>query len=88
MKTAEIKKTEKLTASNIVMVRIYMPDGRDQFHFFGSISAVYEVFNRRQLGVALSTLYSFKLTEDHPYIGFRCEIHKGKLLRKRQEKSW
>lgn len=67
------------------MLRLFNPDGEDDFYFFGSLSAIYEMFTAKQLGVALSTLYLKGVREDHPYIGLKCSVYKSTLWRKKQK---
>ena len=54
--------------------------------YFGSISAIYEVFNQRQIGILASSLYNFKLDKDtNPvYKNNKCSIRKDVLITKSQ----
>lgn len=54
-------------------------DGHD--HYFGSITAIYDVFTPEQLRVARERLWQYGITPEHPYINAVCEIHKGELHR-------
>ena len=55
-------------------------------YYFGSISAIYEVFNKKQIGIQASSLYNFKLDEkSNPiYENSKCSIRKDVLHTKSQ----
>ena len=36
-------------------------------HYFGSITAIYDIFTVEQVGVAKTTLWGYGLTHVHPY---------------------
>ena len=56
----------------------------NQTHFyFGSISAIYELFNKENIGVAKQTLYQFKIEQGKPYKNSKCIIRKGDFRRKK-----
>jgi hypothetical protein len=59
-----------------------------QDFYFGSISAIYEVFTIKQIGIQASSLYNFKLDEkDNPvYQNNKCSIRKDIVLSKSQSK--
>lgn len=57
----------------------------DEHHYFGSISAMYEHFNRDQIGVAAQTLYN--QWKDEPYKNDKVEIRKGRLIQKKNLKK-
>ena len=56
-------------------------------HYFGSLSAIYEIFTQEQLGVALTTLWGHGLTRVHPYENRKCIIRKGELHRKKGNRT-
>lgn len=57
-------------------------------YYFGSISAIYEVFTIQQIGIQASSLYNLKLDEvgNPVYENGKCRIRKDVLLSKRQSK--
>ena len=57
--------------------------------YFGSISAIYEVFKKNQIGIQASSLYNFKLDkENNPvYQNDKCRIRKDILHTKAQSKE-
>jgi hypothetical protein len=59
-----------------------------QDYYFGSISAIYEVFDKKQIGIQASSLYNFKLNEnDNPvYENKICKIRKDFVISKSQSK--
>ncbi len=61
---------------------------RDKDYYFGSISAIYEVFTEIKIGIKASSLYNFKLDKDsNPiYKNKWCWIRKDVLISKTQSK--
>lgn len=58
--------------------------GTDEHHYFGSISAMYDNFTSKQIGVASQTLYNSWKNE--PYVTDIVVIRKGRLIQKRKKK--
>lgn len=58
-------------------------------YYFGSISAIYEVFDKKQIGIQASSLYNFKFDEfTNPiYQNNRCIIRKDILITKSQSRK-
>jgi len=58
-------------------------------YYFGSISAIYEVFTIKQIGIQASSLYNLKLNEkSNPiYENAKCIIKKDILISKSQAKK-
>lgn len=50
--------------------------------YFGSLAAVFQVHNEREIGVVPNTLYNFGITPGKPYIGKIVTIKEGVLIRK------
>lgn len=58
-------------------------EGDDRITFyFSSLAAIYELFTRQQMGVALKTLWSHKLSDSGVYCGDRVTITREPLMRK------
>lgn len=55
----------------------------DEHHYFGSISAMYDNYSSKQIGVASQTLYNS--WKDEPYITDLAVIRKGRLVQKRKK---
>ena len=55
-------------------------------YYFGSISAIFDVFPKKQIGIQASSLYNFKLDEiKNPlYENAKCIIRKDVLISKSQ----
>lgn len=54
-------------------------DGRESF--FGSITAIYDLFTPEQLHVTRESLWNYGITPGHPYKNAVCEISCGELFR-------
>lgn len=57
--------------------------GDNEHYYFGSIAAIYDKFTPEQLGVSLSRLWSFGITEEHPYNNKICTIFCSTIHRKK-----
>jgi len=57
-----------------------------QDFYFGSISAIYQVFNIDEIGIQASSLYNFKLDEktNPVYKNSKCTIRKDIIVSKKQ----
>jgi len=58
-------------------------------YYFGSISAIYEMFDVKQIGILASSLYNLKLdVRCNPiYENNKCRIRKDTLITKTQSKK-
>lgn len=56
-----------------------------KFFLFTSLSAIYEVFTREQLGVSLKHLYNVHVSDGSTYSGKRCIIRREKVYSKKQQ---
>ena len=54
----------------------------DNHYYFGSISAMFEHFNRDQLGVAIQTLYN-QWRNESVYRNEKIILRKGRLIQKK-----
>lgn len=52
-------------------------------HYFGSIAAIYDLFNAETLGIAQQSLYDYGITPDKPYKNKVCTIYEGAIKRKK-----
>lgn len=59
----------------------------DKDFYFGSISAIYDTFDSKIIGVAMNTLYNFNLDVDKPYTNNIVVIKKGVLQTKEKSPS-
>lgn len=75
----------KLT-EKIIKVEFTEPiDGKSEY-YFGSLSAIYDVFTREQMGCVLYTLWNASIKEGKPYKNKRCTVSKFPIRRKCQKK--
>lgn len=66
------------------VIHLYLTETGENY-YFGSILAMFEHFNRKQLGVASQTLYN--TWKDEPYVTDKAVIRKGRLIQKKQRKT-
>lgn len=67
----------------------FFDDGmQKQDYYFGSISAIYQIFNIDDVGIQASSLYNFKLDEvkNPVYKNSKCTIRKDTIISKKQSK--
>lgn len=62
---------------------IYHVQIGDSHSYFGSISAIYDIYTPEEIGIKKTSLWSYGIKEDHPYTGRKCIIRKGKIVRKK-----
>jgi hypothetical protein len=55
--------------------------------YFGSISAIFALFNAHDLGVSQSRIYGFKIEPGKPYVNKIITIRKGPLYRKKGNRT-
>jgi hypothetical protein len=53
-----------------------------QHYYFGSITAIFEMFKAKDIGVTASRLYQVDIDSEHPYINRTCIVRKGEITRK------
>lgn len=56
-------------------------------HYFGSIAAIFEVFDPETLGVSRQRLYDHDIDPGNPYRNKICTIHKGIMIRKKGKRT-
>ena len=61
--------------------------GEESNYYFGSISAIYDMFTPEQMGVSQSRLYSYGITEEKPYRNKKCVIRRGLIHRKKSNRN-
>lgn len=81
-KMAKMQNSEKISVEHFVKVTFPQPINNKTEYYFGSLAAIYEVFDEDEIGCKLTTLqankWEFKATR-------RCTITKLELIRKRQQ---
>jgi hypothetical protein len=75
-------------AITVYHVHFFDEEMQKQDFYFGSISAIFEVFTIKQIGIQASSLYNFKLDENtNPvYQNHKCRIRKDIVISKSQSK--
>lgn len=61
--------------------------GDDLNYYFGSITAIFDCFTPKELGVSKSRLWSYGITESKPYKNKKCIIYKGTIHRKKTNRK-
>jgi len=74
--------------TNITVYHLHFKDEslQKQDYYFGSISAIYEIFPKKKIGIQASSLYNYKFDENtNPiYENSKCLIRKDVLISKSQ----
>ena len=52
----------------------------EKHYYFGSKKAIYDVFDKEQLGIGYSSLLNVKKLEEIPYKNKKCIIREGVLI--------
>ena len=63
---------------------IYHVEIKGNHSYFGSVSAIYEVYSAEELNVSMSRLYSYGIKNGRPYKNKFCTIRRGLLIRKQK----
>lgn len=69
--------------NKVIHVEMLNVDPNNKDFYFGSISAIYDVFNNKQIGVGISTLREFKIELNKPYKNKLVIIRLGYIKRKK-----
>lgn len=72
---------------SIIEVRFYQPKNGKEVYYFGSLTAIYEVFTPDEIGCKLYELWGAKITYDNPFDNGVCVISKHSVIRKAQNKN-
>ena len=80
-------KMDNITFSTMVRVRFFEPvDGKRDW-YFGSLSAIYGVFDTAAIGATLSSLYAQRLKPGRgKAVTPKCAITKQRIFRKKQKR--
>ena len=49
-------------------------------HYFGSLSAIFSVFSKEDIGIGYGALRNFGITPEHPYSNGKVVIKEGVLI--------
>lgn len=53
-------------------------DGED--YYFGSLSAIFSVFSKEDIGIGYGALRNYGITPEHPYLNGKVVIKEGVLI--------
>ena len=83
-----MKKITTLSATSLIKVLFFHPKegGLTEF-YFGSLAAIYEMFDADEIGCRLEALWAAGIDEAHPKATRLCVISKHVLYRKSQKRS-
>lgn len=69
--------------NKVVHLELLDNEPNDKDFYFGSISAIYDKFNSKQIGVTLRRLRDFTIDKNNPYTNKLIIIRIGELKRKK-----
>ena len=55
--------------------------------FFTSLAAIYDQFDKQEIGCQVERLWNLKISPDKPYVGRKCTITKEPLGRKKHKQK-
>jgi hypothetical protein len=61
-------------------------DARSDF-YFTSLAAIYDQFDKQEIGCQVERLWNLKISPDKPYVGRKCTITKEPLGRKKHKQK-
>ena len=78
-----MKKITTLSSASLIKVQFFTPKegGRTEF-YFGSLAAIYEMFDAAEIGCRLEALWAANIDEAHPKATRLCVISKHVMYRK------
>ena len=81
-----MKKITTLSSASLIKVQLFTPTegGRTEF-YFGSLAAIYEMFDASEIGCRLEALWAAGIDETHPKATRLCVISKHTMYRKLQK---
>ena len=69
--------------NKVVHLELLDSEPNDKDFYFGSISAIYDKFNSKQIGISLRRLRDFTIDKNNPYTNKLIIIRIGELKRKK-----
>lgn len=83
-----MKKLTTLSAASLIKVQFFhAKEGGATEFYFGSLAAIYEMFDAAEIGCRLEALWAANIDEAHPKATRLCVISKHVLYRKSQKKK-
>ena len=81
-----MKKITTLSATSLIKVQFFHPkEGGATEFYFGSLAAIYEMFDAAEIGCRLEALWAANIDEEHPKATRFCVISRRVLYRKSQK---
>lgn len=77
-----MKNLTTLSAASLIKVQFFHPKGGATEFYFGSLAAIYEMFDAAEVGCRLEALWAANIDEAHPKATRHCVISKHVLYRK------
>lgn len=60
-------------------------DGED--YYFGSVSAIFSIFSKEDIGITYGSLRNYGLSPEHPYTNGKISIKEGVLISAKGERG-
>ena len=70
-----------VTKHRAIRVHFFAPVNGKTDYYFGSIKAIYEVFQASDIGLTMQSLYVKHITESRPAVTTRCHISRVEIVR-------
>lgn len=81
-----MKNLTTLSTASLIKVQFFHPkEGGGTEFYFGSLAAIYEMFDASEIGCRLEALWAANIDEEHPKATRSCVISKHVLYRKSQK---
>lgn len=81
-----MKKITTLSAASLIKVQFFHPkEGGATEFYFGSLAAIYEMFDAAEIGCRLEALWAAGIDDTHPKATRLCVISKHTMYRKLQK---
>ncbi len=81
-----MKKLTALSAASLIKVQFFHPkEGGATEFYFGSLAAIYEMFDAAEIGCRLEALWAAGIDDTHPKATRLCVISKHTMYRKLQK---
>lgn len=81
-----MKKLTTLSAASLIKVQFFhSKDGGATEFYFGSLAAIYEMFDASEIGCRLEALWAAGIDDTHPKATRLCVISKHTMYRKLQK---
>lgn len=69
------------------MIKVYHVQIEEEHYYFGSKKAIYDTFDKNQLGIGYTSLLNVKNLDQVPYRNKKCVIREGVLVQTSTKKT-